>query len=295
MLPFQHAAYILHTLFVASPDADSTFKVLKGIHTLFPYWGAKQLLKYANAQLMIQGILSLLLARPAGAKSLVQRVFAFVIGKEASTIEKELINPIKKAIEEDELAQMVQAYVKRGSRPEKRAIRKKTLQSGNDVLTTILIDGNHDKPSKSVQDKIFEMQRCFGLSNYRADLNAAYPEGTPAAAARTERVSSGLSGQEARNATQFALLKLLLRECLKKRDREQASAVASGSLIPTIVKDTLETVFYQAIGEIAKTADLSSRLGDLQAFLDDMIQVKKRRDDSEHIFASNLCLCVTDA
>ncbi len=42
---------------------------------------------------MISGILSLLLARPGGAKSLIQRIFSYVIGKEASYIDKEFVVP----------------------------------------------------------------------------------------------------------------------------------------------------------------------------------------------------------
>ncbi|KDN39449.1 hypothetical protein K437DRAFT_296093 [Tilletiaria anomala UBC 951] len=278
-----HAAYIFHTLFVSSPGADGTFKVLKGIVGLFPFWATRQILKYANAQVMIQGILSLLLARPAGSKSLMQRVFSFVIGREISSIEKEYITPLRNAITDDELAKLVEEYVKRGSRPEKRAIRAKTLKSGNDVLTTILLEGNHNRPQQQTQERIMHMQRCFGLSTLRSRLDDAYPDGTPPAQERKAPVAGfglGSSTTDAEAARQFALLKLLLRECLKKRDREQASAMATGSLIPTIIKDSLENVFYSIIKEIASTADLSARLGDLQAFLEDLIKVKLNTDNS---------------
>ena len=239
------------------------------------------MLKFANAQLMIQGILSLLLARPAGSKSLIQRVFTYVIGREASSIEKEYVEPLKKAINDQDLAKLVIDYVKRGSRPERRAIRSKTIKSGHDVLAVILLEGDHSKPSQETQQRILAMQHAFGRSNYRGHLDDAFPDGTPVAAQRKAHPSSGLSGQEAEMARQFAMLKLLLRMCSKKRDREQASAMASGSLIPTIAKDSLENVFYQPIKMIASTANLSGRLGDLQAFIDDMIKVKQAGDNSE--------------
>ncbi len=56
--------------------------------------------------------------------------------------------------------------------------------------------------------------------------------------------------------------------------------MASGSLIPAIIKDSLETVFYPAIRSIASAANLSERLGDLQKFIDDMLEVKKSGDIS---------------
>lgn len=59
--------------------------------------------------------------------------------------------------------------------------------------------------------------------------------------------------------------------------------MASGSLVPNIIKDTLETVFYGPIRTISAQANLSERLGDLQAFIDDLLEVKKK-DDSEFFF-----------
>ena len=146
-----HAAYIFHTLFVTSPAADSIFDVVKGVHTLFPYWGARQLLRVANAQTMIQGILSLLLARPAGSKSLVQRIFTYVLGKEASAIGKDYIVPLRKMIDDAELTKKIEEYVKRASRPEGRAIRSRAERTGEDVLTTILLYSSGSQLSQSKQ------------------------------------------------------------------------------------------------------------------------------------------------
>ncbi|CBQ68116.1 conserved hypothetical protein [Sporisorium reilianum SRZ2] len=273
------AAYIFHALFVTAPNADDLFKMVKGIHALAPYWGAKQLLKYANAETMISGILSLLLARPGGAKSLIQRVFSYVIGKEASYIQKEFVVPLRKEIGDPELTKKIEDYVRRGDRVESRHMQREARKRGEDVLTTILLSAG-GKLSKDAEAHVLELQRCFALSPYRGNLNLAYPETTPAGADQPPVPSWGAQGAEHTRARKFALLKLLLRECLKRRDREQAVEIASGSLIPAIIKDSLETVFfYPAIRTIAKNANLSERLGDLQKFIDDMLEVKKRGDD----------------
>lgn len=274
-----HAAYIFHALFVTAPNADDLFKMVKGIHALAPYWGAKQLLKYANAETMISGILSLLLARPGGAKSLIQRVFSYVIGKEASYIQKEFVVPIRKEIDDPELTKKVEDYVHRGDRVESCKMQREAKKRGEDILTTILLSAD-GKLSKEAENHVLELQRCFALSPYRGDLNLAYPETTPAGADRPPMPSWGAQGAEHTRARKFALLKLLLRETLKRRDREQAVEIASGSLIPAIIKDSLETVFYPAIREIARSSNLSERLGDLQNFIDDMLETKKKGDDS---------------
>ncbi|KAJ1027833.1 hypothetical protein NDA13_003286 [Ustilago tritici] len=275
-----HAAYIFHTLFVTAPNADDLFKMVRGIHVLAPYWGAKQLLKYANAETMISGILSLLLARPGGAKSLIQRVFSYVIGKEASCIQKEFVVPIRKEIDDPELTKKVEDYVRRGDRVESRKMQREAKKRGEDILTTILLSAG-GKLSKEAENHVLELQHYFALSPYRGDLNLAYPETTPAGADRPTMPSWGAQGAEHTRARKFALLKLLLRESLKRRDREQAVEMASGSLIPAIIKDSLETVFYPAIREIARSSNLSERLGDLQNFIDDMLETKKGDDSIE--------------
>lgn len=277
-----HAAYIFHTLFVTSPSADSFYSVLKGIHLLFPYWGAKQLLKVANAQTMIQGILNLLLARPAGAKSLVQRIFVSVIGGQASTINKENVGPLRKAIGEPELCNKIEEYVKRGSRPEGKAIRNRAIRTGQDVVATVLLYSSGTELGSNKKDEVLDMHDAFAQSPFRGQLNSAYPPTTPVGKAGNEpRIDNwGVDPVEEGMARKYAMLKLFLREVLKRRDREEACKMASGSLVPSIIKESLDTVFYGPIKKIAEVSDLSARLGDLQAFFDDIIKTKKAGDDS---------------
>lgn len=278
-----HAAYLLHSLFVTAPGADSTYSVLKGIHTLFPYWGAKQLLKYANAQVLIEGILNLLLARPAGAKSLIQRIATYVIGSEAASLQKDYINPLRKAINDSDLTTRIDEYIARGNRPEGRSVRAKAQKTGDDVLTVILLSAGGSPLRREVQDSVVEMQHAFARSPFRGLPDMAYPGDSAFAKENPDKVHVpewDASRSEAEEALKFARLKLYLRDSLKKRDREQATKVASGALVPTIIKDFLQTVMYDVIKQIASTADLSARLGDLQVFIDDLIEVKKKKDDS---------------
>lgn len=278
-----HAAYLLHSLFVSSPSADSVFGVVKGVHALFPYWGAKQLLKYTNAQTLIEGILNLLLARPAGAKSLIQRIATYVIGSEGSTLQKEYTKPLLKEINDKELTDRLDEYVSRGNRAEGRSLRGRAEKTGDDVLTIILLTASGTSLSRTTQNKVVQLQHSFANSPYRGNIDLAYPSSTPFAKEYPEKVKTpswNASRTEEDEARKFAQLKLYLRDSLKKRDREQAVKVASGALVPTIVKDFLQIVMYDAIKKIANVADLSARLGDLQAFIEDMIDLKKKKEDS---------------
>lgn len=277
-----HAAYIFHTLFVNSPNADSFYNILRGIHLLFPYWGAKQLLKVANAQTMISGILNLLLARPAGAKSLVQRIFVSVIGGQASTINKEYVQPLKKEIADNELTTKLEDYVKRGNRPERKAIANRALRTGQDVLATILIFATGPQLSQSKKNEVLDLHDSFANSPYRGQLGAAYPDSTPIAkSGEKPKIENWTNDRdEQKDAKKYAMLKLYLRELLHRRDREQACQMASGSLLPQIIKESLDTVFYGPIKSIAEHSDLSARLGDLQNFFDDIIKTRKNSQNT---------------
>lgn len=278
-----HAAYLLHALFVSTPGADSTYKVVKGIHSLFPYWGAKQLLKYTNAQVLIEGILNLLLARPAGAKSLIQRITTYVISSEGTLLQKEYISPLRRAIKDPELTNRIDEYVNRGNRPEGRAVRAKAEKTGDDVLSVILLSAGGSPLRRDTQERVVELQDAYARSPLRGNLEMAYPADSTFAKEQPDKVQLprwGVSRAEMEDALKFARLKLYLRDSLKCRDREQATKVASGALVPTIIKDVLQTVMYDVIKQVANNADLSARLGDLQAFVEDLLEVKKRKDDS---------------
>jgi len=262
------AASLIYYLMVSGPGSDDIYFIIKTIHLLFPYWGAKELLRVANAQKMIAGILALFLARPLGAPSLLQRILSAIIGGQAKAFEKNLIVPLRKSINNPNIIQAIDTYVKKGSRIESRSVRIESETSGNDILTVILLRSQSFSP----QD-VLEMQQAYVNSPLRSDLNAAYPpDAKLEEGERRDPVS--LNQPDSHLALIFARSKLYLRNALKKRDRQQASAMANGSLIPATIKDTLNQVFYPSIREIAHHSNLASRLGDLEAFNKDMLKLR---------------------
>ncbi|KAK0543911.1 hypothetical protein OC846_006247 [Tilletia horrida] len=266
------AASMIYYLMVTGPGSDDIFFIIKTIHLLFPYWGAKELLRVANAQKMIALFLNLLLARPLGAPSLLQRILGAIIGGQAKAFEKNLIVPLRKSINNPNIIQAIDAYVKKGSRIESRSVRLESEKTGNDVLTVVLLRSN----AFSERD-VLEMQTAYANSPLIADLNAAYPSDCKLEEGE-RRDPPHLTAPDSHLALTFARAKLYLRNALKKRDRQQASAMANGSLIPTVIKDTLSQVFYPSIREIAHHANLATRLGDLEAFNKDMIKLRSSGD-----------------
>ncbi|WFD29191.1 hypothetical protein MSPP1_000197 [Malassezia sp. CBS 17886] len=274
-----HIAVMMRWLLVESPAADDLFNFVRVVHMLFPYWPARQILKMANAQVMIQMMVSLVLAQPAGTKSLFQRVVGFVVSREINAIQREYVEPIRKEINEPVLVSKIDAYVRHKTPEETERMELESRRSGDDFLATLLLT-MEPRLDASLEAHVLDLQRCFAASPYRGRPDLAYPRNTPAGKDQPPIPGWGASVADSSKARLFALLKLLLREQLKRRDREQFSNLLSTSLVPNIIKDGAEILFYGAIREIASVADLSARLGDLQNLLDDAIRVRKSGDNS---------------
>lgn len=273
----RHVAFVLWTIFVQYPGGDEIMSIIKTIHTLFPYWGAKQLLKIANAQKMIKAIIDLILARPVGmVDSLGQRIFFAIMNNEIGYINKNFLGPLRKAIKDDKLCTILDTYVKTRTNQQRADILLDARNRNQDTLVSILDDGQfHD------MDMILDWQQEFVASPYRSHLDWAYPAASLEAKKMTNRPPSNLSeSKSSSGAVKFAQLKLYLRERLRRRDREKVLEIGTGPLVPDIIKESLEIVFYSIIYEIALASDLSSRLGDLQRFVDDMIRVKSKKMDT---------------
>lgn len=275
-----HVAQVMRWLFVESPAADDLFNFVRVVHMLFPYWPARQILKIANAQIMIQMMLSLLLAQPGGTKSLFQRIVGFVVSRGISSIQREYIEPIRKELNDPALVQKIEAYVRHKSNHETDRMEAESKRTGNDMLTTILLSSTEPRLDAGMRDYVMDLQRAYAASPYRSKPDLAYPSTTPRGKDKPPIPGWGVSVGDASKARMFALLKLLLRESLNKRDREQFSSLLSTSLVPDILRDGLNIVFYDAIHAIASVANMSDRLGDLQKLIEDMINVRKNTDNA---------------
>jgi len=84
----------------------------------------------------------------------------------------------------------------------------------------------------------------------------------------SDSVENSISGLR---ASKFKWLKRLLRLYSMKRGRKEAIAIWDGTF-EAFFRETLN-LYYPIIGAISKASNLSARLGDLQRFLDDLIQV----------------------
>jgi len=276
-----HVAKVLRWLFVASPAADGLFHFVRIAHMLFPYWAVRQALMLTNAQTMVQLLVSILLAQPAGVDSLFQRIVSHSIGKEATTVQKEQIDPLLQEIAEPMLVHKVEAYVRQRTVDETMKMHAESDRHGDDILTTILLSNLAPELDEAMQDHVLSMQAAFAASPYRTSLELALPpsmrEAQDVALAPEWEANVHVQTQ----ARTFALLKLLLRAMLVKHDRVRLAKLLSSSLFVGFLKESLTHVFYDGLRQVSKAADLGGRLGDLQKMLDDMVEMRNSSDNSE--------------
>jgi hypothetical protein len=273
----RHVAWVLWSVFVQYPGGDDILSIIKLFHTLFPYWGAKQLLKIANAQKMIKAIIDMLLARPMGmVDSLAQRIFFAIMNSEISFINKTFLTPLRKEIKDDNLCTLIDQYVKNRTYEQRATILRDAREQNQDCLINILQDYGYDNV-----DEIRLWHKDFLSSPLRSNVDWAYPSASLEAKKMTAAFGRAPPNniQAKQGALKFAQLKLYLRERLRRNDREKVLELGSGPLVPDIIKDSLEIVFYSLIYQIALNSDLSSRLGDLQRFVDDLIRTKTKKED----------------
>lgn len=176
-----------------------------------------------QAGYVVEGILKLILARPLGAPSLLQRFMSFVINSEIDKIKKESQKPLEKEIDDKILLDKLNNYVSKGDRNLTKKMAALSQKNGDDILTTILLYFEPQSLDQSKQEEIKEMQTAFAKSDYRLKVDLAYPEASEIGKANLKKNLRGSSDKKARK---FAQLKLYLRSALRLRDHRQALKVS---------------------------------------------------------------------
>ena len=278
-----HMAVIMRWLFVESPSADTIFEIVRVIHNLMPYWTVRQALSVTNAKSMVQLLLSIFLAQPAGTDSLLQRIISSAISRDVSTIQNHVVEPLRKELPNIVLVNKIELYVRDRTAEDAVRMDEDTDATGNDMLTTILLSNWDPFLDMDTQDHVLAMQKAFAASPYRTNLDLAYPSSTPQGRNKPPIPMWDATTVDMSNAREFALLKLLLRALLEKRDRTNLAKWFGSSVFVHFVKDSLQHVFYTGLQEASRSADLSARLADLQKLMEDFIEVRTNTDNGiEH-------------
>ncbi|GAA98829.1 uncharacterized protein L969DRAFT_51051 [Mixia osmundae IAM 14324] len=245
------AAYLLHYLFVSSPNAAELCHLLKSFHDLIPYALIKGFLRIANPTLMIKALVNFILGQPFGQTSLFQRIFSIVCNSDIKTRTKD-IEQLRRRIGQDQISNILRDYVNQTDELREES-RKISQETGQDIVYIILKNNNLDD-AKLHQVKAW--RDAFAYMRWTsADVS------TELRASRTD---------EEALANKYKELKKLLRAYSTRRDRQKVVDIVMESNTATMLKSSI-SVFYGAIYKIAQAANLADRLGDLQAFITDLL------------------------
>ncbi|WVW80418.1 hypothetical protein I302_102399 [Kwoniella bestiolae CBS 10118] len=254
-------AATIFQLFVASDTASDTLTQLKRLHGLMPYFVLKGILKISNPMAMIRGVLDLFLARPFGGQSLLQRMFSSSLTEDVRLLQED-IEAVQEKIDDPVLCQKIEQYANAPFEIQE-IYRRDAAQERIDLLVTIL--RSPEMPSLSRP----QFQRV-------ARATRAYHEYKSAQAEQDD--SDDDLGPDNEDAWLYEDLSVLLKLWTRKREKEGLLALIFEGVTAELLKDII-TIFYAPLATVYKAASIADSLGDMQAFINDMIRTVEQVEE----------------
>lgn len=253
-LRIEVAATIYH-LFLAEDNSPELFAQIKKIHSMIPYTIVKNAIRFANPAAVMSSILDIFLARPFGARSLMQRIFSLTLNDGIRNLEKN-INAVVDLVDEPIFCQKLKNFCN-ADETVKNSIRQNSYDDSVDLIVAILRDEELEPPLKAKKiGKIFD----------------AYIAWTKAA--------TNVNEENRSKALLFSHLKLLLKLYTRQRDKAMMLSMIEESVTLQLFRD-LFTIFYEPLVRVYKSANIHNRVTDFSDFMDDMIRVVERYRDEE--------------
>ncbi|KDE09124.1 hypothetical protein MVLG_00839 [Microbotryum lychnidis-dioicae p1A1 Lamole] len=236
-------AYMFHYFFISNENGPEILALLKSFHDLIPYAALKLGLSLVNPTLAIRAIVQILLGQPAGQASLFQRIFALICNSGIKH-QKKLAAQFRARIDSEIVCAAIEKHVY-SAYEVRQATRAQAEKRDEEIVITIMRVHANDTQVKMLKDWHSEYTRRGGADVEVDDIS---------------------------KAGKFQNVKGLLAAVCRTRDREQVVGVVMESNTPKTLHASM-AIFYKTIYKVAEASILSERLGDLQAFLDDMIKV----------------------
>ncbi|KAM0791448.1 hypothetical protein ACM66B_005903 [Microbotryomycetes sp. NB124-2] len=243
-------AQFLYEAFVADDSSATTFAKLKALHSAFPYWLVRQAFKIGRAKTMAKYLQDILLARPFGSKSLLQKILAITLDDDPKKLLQD-INRLRSRIASSTMCEKIDAYV-HDSREKKEIIRRYARE--NDVELVLCIVRGADEPRLAK----YELERVVRASK-KYDAFVKTPK-------------SALAKKNASDPD--VRLVLDLQEYLKVISRDRDSNVLRELLGEDDVARALEIVagpFVELLKRVYKVGNGAQALTNLQKFIEQFI------------------------
>ncbi|KAL2070927.1 hypothetical protein VTL71DRAFT_13953 [Oculimacula yallundae] len=245
-LRIEVAATIYH-LFLAEDNSPELFAQMKKIHSMIPYTMIKNAIRIANPAAVMSSILDIFLAQPFGARSLMQRIFAFTLNDGIKSFQKSIDALIGK-IDDDVLCEKLKKFSD-GPEEIKNTIRLESETESVDLIVAILRSEDIAPPLNSKQiGKVFNAYVAWNSAVENVD----------------EEMKQG--------AQLFSYMKQLLKLYTRQRDKAMMLSMIEEPVTLQLLRD-LFTIFYEPLVRVYKSANVYNSVTDFAVFIDDMITV----------------------
>ena len=246
-LRIEVAATIYH-LFLAEDNSPELFAQAKRIHSMIPYTVIKNTIRVANPAAVMSTLLDIFLARPLGARSLMQRMFEFALNDGIKSYQKS-IDALVLKIGETVFCEKLKLFCD-ASEDTKEAIRAEAVADDMDLIVSILRSELIEPPLNASQvGKIFNAYVAWN------------------------QVVENVDEEMKQGAQLFSYLKQLLKLYTRQRDKSMMLSLIEQPVTLQLLKD-LFTIFYEPLVRVYKSANVYGSVTDFSDFITDMITVR---------------------
>lgn len=174
------------------------------------------------------------------------------------------IAAVQDKIDDPVLCQKVEQYV-RSSWEAQEVYRKEAVSENCELLVAILRSPEAPTLSRGQIQRVFRASRAY--REWKAE-QAEFDD------------SDDEEGPDNDDAWLFEDLNILLKLMMRKKEKEAMLALIFEGVTAELLKDII-TIFYAPLATVYKAASIADSLGDLQAFINDMIRTVEQVEERE--------------
>ncbi|GAB7353079.1 hypothetical protein MBLNU459_g3625t1 [Dothideomycetes sp. NU459] len=239
-------ASFMHYALVLSPEGPSLLKMVENVHKLAPYGLMRQTLRVGNVATMINGMMRLMLAKVS-------------VGT--------ITNWIGFSSGADEGMNLLQQILSTVLGWDKKELKKRAEK----------IEKDKDAPSKDVQDALNNWIEASREEHLECRTRSREQSmSIVAVIVSLSSASDELTEVQHAKALEYLSLQLAIRD---RREIVRALCHHNPDHLTQAVRDGV-SAYEPMIRQVHQAVDLSATLGDLEAFLNDMIKLSKTTKDT---------------
>ncbi|GAA5950277.1 hypothetical protein JCM21900_001099 [Sporobolomyces salmonicolor] len=242
-------AETLFDLLVDGEDSGSTFAKFKSLHAAFPYFLVRQALRIKGSGLMARALQDILIGRPFGGKSLLQKILATTLDDDPARLAHEM-DCCRTRIGSTVMTEKLELFVHAEGREKKAIIRRYAEESGIELVLCIVRGSDEPRLPGYELDRVAQKAYRRFIKTNPSPLMKANAKDPDVRLVLDLQIYLRLASRD-RDA-------VLLRELLANEDFAAAIEVVAAPFV-ALLKRTY------------RVGNASQALSDLQAFFNQLI------------------------